>query len=499
MAGRSYDRDRLIRHNLDRFLDPQHERSSAKEAFFWSAPLLLPAIAFIGGICIQAFLDLPVWAGVLMAMFAAIVLTSTVFISNHPSRLIVISSAATMTVFCAGGMLRYAAFALPEPTHLIRLVGTERRLATIEGVIISPIHHDDRTGWAFAPYFPTPPQSSFYLSVRSLETSSGSETASGLVRVQVAETARHLTQGDYVRLYSWLNAFDGAANPGQFDMRSYMHRRGVLLAASVPSADGVKVLAQGQDGWTAALRQRLKGYVSGALFEDADLPHESAALASALLLGERGDLDTKTYAAFKRTGLAHFISLSGMHVGILAGSLWGLRRLMGLPKPVRAAICLILLFSYGLVVPPRPPTVRAIFLACFFFSAVLINRRTRPLNTLALSAIVLLLVRPGDLFSASWQLSFSTVLGIILLYDPINQRLLSWTIFKAVEGLPTRWTEYGAAQWIFKCGDSFVRLLSVGIAAWLGGAGFLLYHFHGINPLAALWTEIGRASCRERV
>jgi competence protein ComEC len=490
LSGRSFDRDRLIRHNLERFLDPIERPLSPWAQLFSSAPLLVPAIAFICGICTQAFFNLSVWAGIGLTAIATLFFVSGRFFFKRPLLPVFLCSLAAVILFLAAGMLRYAAFALPEPEHIVRLAGTERRLATLEGVIISPIHHDERATWAFAKYFPTPPQSSFYLSVRSLESLNGPRTASGTVRVQVAETARHLAQGDYVRLYCWLNSFDGPDNPGQFDMRAYMHRRGVLLGASVSAADGIEVLKQGQGGLVALLRTMFKGYAGGALFEEADFPDETAALAAALLLGERGDLDAKTYAAFQRTGLAHFISLSGMHVGILAGSLWGLSRFMGLGKPLRAAVCLILLLSYGLVVPPRAPTVRAIFLACFFFSAVLINRRTRPLNTLALSALILLIVRPADLLTASWQLSFSTVLGIILLYDSIYQRLQSWTVFKAVEVLPERYAESTAVQFGLKWVDVFIRLISVGFAAWLGGAGFLLYHFHGINPPASLWTVL---------
>ena len=490
MEGRRFDRDRLIRHNLERFLDPTEGPLSPWEAVYCSAPLFPFAIAFIVGICMQTLLHLPVWNGVVLSAFAMLVVASALFFLRHSRRSFFLCFGAAIAVFVAAGMLRYAAFAVTTPTHLAGLVGPERRLATLEGVIVSPIRQDDRAVWAFAQYFPTPPQSSFYLSVRSLESPDGPRAASGVVRVQVAEIARHLREGDVVRLYCWLDSFDGAANPGQFDMRAYMQQRGVLLGASVPAAEGVEILARGQGGWMASISERLKGYAGGALFAEADYPDESAALAAALLLGERRNLDAKTYAAFQRTGLAHFISLSGMHVGILAGSLWGLTLFGGLSKPMRAIVCLVLLLCYGLVVPPRAPTLRAIFLACFFFSAVLINRRTRPLNTLALSAMVLLLFRPADLFSASWQLSFSTVLGIILLYIPVYERLASWTVFKAVERMPEKMAEHPAIQFALKWTERIIKLLSVGFSAWLGGAGFLLYHFNSINPLSSVWTVL---------
>ena len=490
MIGRSFDQDRLIRHNLERFLEPPGPSVSIPDAIFGIAPLAPLAMAFIVGIGLQAFLRPSVYAALTGTCVSAVLFFAARSLPSDRFSRLVICSLSVVCLFVAAGMLRYAAFAVPGPNHISRLVGQQSRLATIEGVILSPVHHDTRSGWAFARYFPTPPQSSFYLSVRAIETPNGPQDASGLIRVQVAEMADHLERGDHVRLYCRLSPFTPVGNPGQFDMQAYMHRRGVRLGASVPAADGVEIRDRGHKGAMAALQHMLKDYTAGALFEEADYPDHSATLAAALLLGQRGNLDAKTYAAFQRTGLAHFISLSGMHVGILAGSLWGLSRFLGLAKPLRALLCLVLLVGYGLVVPPRPPTVRALFLACFFLTSIVIHRRIRPLNTLALSAIVLLVIRPADVFSASWQLSFSTVLGILLLYDPIHKRLLSWTVFKAVEHVPSHLLERKMTQAVLQGLFHVMRLLSVGLAEWLGGAGFLLYHFHSITPLAPLWTVL---------
>jgi competence protein ComEC len=490
LERRSFDQDRLIRHNIDRFLQNEKSLSSRWERLFASSPLLVLTLAFMAGICLQGWLSPPVWTALAISVLSLVVLIASFCVSSPSFRAVILAFTASVMIFLAAGMLRYGSFAIPQADHISRLAGQARRLATLQGIIVSPVYHEDRSGWAFADYFPTPPQSSFYLSVRSIESPDGPQKATGLVRVQVAETTRHLREGDYVRLYCWLSPFDRAANPGQFDMRVYMYQRGVLLGASVPAAEGVEVLARRQHSVMTALRQRLKTYAGSALFEDTDFPSDSAALTTALLLGQRSDLDVKTYAAFQRTGLAHFISLSGMHVGILAGSLWWLSGFWGIQKPTQAILCLLLLLAYGMIVPPRAPTLRAIFLGCFFFSAVILNRRSRSLNTLALSALVLLMIHPADLFSASWQLSFSTVLGIIVLYDPIQLRLMSWTVFKAVELLPSRFIDKAAVQFVLKEIGSIVKLLSVGFSAWLGGAGFLLYHFHSITPMSSLWTVL---------
>jgi len=117
---------------------------------------------------------------------------------------------------------------------------------------------------------------------------------------------------------------------------------------------------------------------------------------------------------------------------------------------------------------------------------VFLGRRGNPVNTLSLAAIVLLLIRPTNLFEAGWQLSFASVLGILLFSRRIDNFL---------RGFFGSWFSRSgaAAGGVVKrvSGDlgSFVlSVFSVGLAAWTGGAGVLLYHFGTINPFTCVWT-----------
>ncbi|TFG49697.1 MAG: ComEC/Rec2 family competence protein, partial [Candidatus Brocadiia bacterium] len=122
-----------------------------------------------------------------------------------------------------------------------------------------------------------------------------------------------------------------------------------------------------------------------------------------------------------------------------------------------------------------------VFCASFIFS-----RRPSSINSLSLAAIILLLIRPTNLFEAGWQLSFASVLGIGLFTDRINF-FIHEKIFKG------SWLEKSSLtkpyyQIIARQGPFLLNLLCVGFSAWLGGAGILLYHFYTIPPLASLWT-----------
>jgi competence protein ComEC len=105
-----------------------------------------------------------------------------------------------------------------------------------------------------------------------------------------------------------------------------------------------------------------------------------------------------------------------------------------------------------------------------------------------LAAIILLLIRPTGLFEAGWQLSFASVLGILLFSDRIHfflyEKITSvpWKRDKPKTSLLLRITS--------RPGPHILLLFSVGLAAWLGGAGILLYHFYTINPVTCLWTVL---------
>jgi len=157
-------------------------------------------------------------------------------------------------------------------------------------------------------------------------------------------------------------------------------------------------------------------------------------------------------------------------------------------KRARAIICIIAVAVFLLIVPPRPPTVRAAIICWVYCISFLFRRRSNSLNTLSLAAIILLLMRPTHLFEAGWQLSFASVLGLLLFCHRIH-----FFLYEIITGLPWRKKAPKTRPFfriISRPGPYLLRLFSTGLTAWLGGAGILLYHFYTINPLTCIWTVI---------
>jgi competence protein ComEC len=461
------------------------------------APLLFAAVGLIAGILIQSKFDLSVliWL-IVLALFT----TATIFffISQHSSSTNYQSpitnyqyATAYLALLCfvCLGAIRLIAFDQSKPSDVRNLVADERKLATIRGVTITE-PYVNRQQWEFAQFQYTDRPTSFYLKMHEVQTTDGWAKATGTVRAQVAEPVLDLKAGDYIKAYCWLDRFKGPTNPGQFNTARYLARKNVFVAASVKSRDGIEILRSAQnDRWSGIftkVKRKLRQKATQALVGELSPEEASRGLLQALLLGYRRNIDSDTYTAFRKTGLLHFISLSGMHLGILAGIIWWLCKTAGLMKRARAIICIIAVGVFLLIVPPRAPTIRAAIICWVFCISFFFRRRSNSLNTLSLAAIILLLIRPTQLFEAGWQLSFAAVLGILLFASRIQN-----FVYEKVRD--TLWIEKILKTKLFfrvppAVGSHLLKLFCIGFAAWVGGAGILLYHFYTINPLTCIWT-----------
>jgi competence protein ComEC len=366
----------------------------------------------------------------------------------------------------------------------------DAKLATIRGVIITEPYVQDNNDWRFARFQFTDPASSFYLKVSEAETISGWAKVSGTVRVQVDGPVLDLKAGDYIQIYCWLNRFNGPTNPGQFDTAKYLARKSVFVAASVPSRDVIELLknSSARTGTFIKIKRRLQEIAGQALRGNLDIESQNYALLQALVLGYKTEIDSDTYGAFQKTGLLHFLCLSGMNFVILFWIIWWLCKTAGLMKRACAVICLAAAGIFLLVVPPQPPAFRAAIMCSVFCVSFFFRRKSNPFNMLSLAAVILLLIRPTYLFEADWQLSFASVLGILLFAGPI-ENFLNGKVTALLEDPATgRPRPYSHIVSILT--SPVIAVFSVSLAAWLATAGILLYQFYTINYLTSIWTVI---------
>ena len=424
------------------------------------------------------------WEFVLPLLASAVLCLAMVY--THRRLRPALAAWGALLCFAGLGAVRLSVFTAVGDNDIRRFVGDERVLATIRGrVLTQPAR--TRNDWCFAELAFADPSTVFYLKLDRIHTDCGWIDATGTLRVLVDEPTPGLRAGETIVAYCWLHRFGGPTNPGQFDLATHLAHKNIYVGASVPSGDAIKRHRSDRRHLLGRLQARVSQAASEALLAGRVALEDPHGLAAALLLGDRDRIDRRTYEAFRTTGLLHFVSLSGMHLGIFAGLVWRLGRTAGLMKTGRAVVCAIATAAFLLAVPARAPTIRAAIIVWVFCIAIVARRRTSVFNCLCLAAIVLLLVRPTHVFEAGWQLSFAAVAGILALTGPIegfiHDLTHDWFRREGPSGSP-------AAYAIRPIGGGAIRLFAAGLGAWIGGAGILLYHFWAITPLASLWTVL---------
>jgi competence protein ComEC len=210
-------------------------------------------------------------------------------------------------------------------------------------------------------------------------------------------------------------------NPGSFDYAGYLARQNIYWTATMPRGSLARVLP-GRCGsrFTSAvfgLRVAALNRIEKLYGSD----NYSSGMMEAVLIGETSKLEKVWTENFRRTGTFHALVISGVHVTVLAGVLLFLLRLCLLPEMSALAITAAAAWVYALVSGFSAPVVRAAGGFTLYLVARFFFRRGRVLNLLAAVALVYLLWDPGQMFDASFQLSFLCVAAIGALATPIIQ------------------------------------------------------------------------------
>lgn len=222
-------------------------------------------------------------------------------------------------------------------------------------------------------------------------------------------------EGDRASFSGRLYHPEGQMNPYGFDCRLYLLQKGA--AAGISGAREALVAdhpGRGLKSLTYQARSWLDEKIRAVFGEESALPE-------ALLAGIRDNLPPETVQAFSDVGLAHLLAISGLHVGLLAEALLlPLRALTG--RKTQFVILAGFLLFYCALLDFSAPVVRASLLMVFAKGRRLARRAPDPLTALAAAFLLILVFRPLDLFSASFQLSFCAVLGLAALLPALEGR-----------------------------------------------------------------------------
>lgn len=412
---------------------------------FVAHPLAKLAAAFASGILGTHFCSAPIFLLLLVCLLASL-LALTYLFNQKPG-------AATFFITIAF-MLAGACLASMEK----RNVDSDRLKALIDHGTIAAGQPVELTG--VLERYPESSPGGLYLTLRAeqLRMKDVEKTVSGVVTL-LLPAQRKITDEDYqrlelrygarVRVMTALNRADNFRNPGVSRFTEYLERRGYDATGYVKSP----LLIERMDdemvflllAWLYQWRQQLEAQIVSRFSPD------TAGVLLASLLGNRYFLSQQTAERFREGGTFHVLVISGLHISFIGGVVFLLARRITRNRIWQFLLATTVLWCYALAVGAEASVVRAALMFTLIAFAPIVSRRGASLNSMGAAALVLLVWRPGDLFDPSFQLTFISVLAIVVFSWPLLQRISligSWR--------PTRETPYPPAcpSWLRSFSES---------------------------------------------
>lgn len=431
-------------------------------------PLIAPLLAFMAGIVCSSLYDL----GNQLLLFALLAALMLLFLFRQNKR-------SKGSLFCLYGALFFCGwlhmnvylYQPPGKGHIVAKLGANP--VTVEGVIVeSPLHFPEKTDLMIAAH--------------NLTDGKGeSSSVHGKILLSFRGT-QTFDYGDVVRVRTRLRKVSIFNNLGGFDYERYLKYQGVLLRGSV--ADDARIVVI-RKGYGNPLRQKLEGLrTSIRTFVDTNAPAPEKEIIKACILGDQQEIPREIRDAFSKTGISHIIAISGFNMGMIAFFSTYLARLI-----IRRFPYLLLRFdlyklSVLFAVPPvilytfiagaGMSVLRATLMILAFMAALLISKSRDLYNTLAMAALIILLIYPPALFDVSFQLSFAAVLAILFITPVLTAFILK---HKPVLGSPYRLPALSS-----KGLYSFAMFIVVSLSAMVGTMPLIAFYFNRISVVSLL-------------
>jgi competence protein ComEC len=408
------------------------------------------------GLGIAAYFALPVeppaWTGL-----AGLALTGLAALAarRHPPLLAATLAAMAVCLGLAAAQARTAAVDAPVLSREIRWAAVIGRVAEVERLAAGRRLVLDR------------------VRIEELEPRRTPER----IRVRIATDEPPLWPGQWVRLQATLGPPSAPAAPGAFDFQRHAFFQGIGAIGFAfgaaepiePPGDAAGAEPAAWRIWLAGLRQDLTDRIQAAL------PGATGAIAAALTTGSRDAIPEPVLEAMRDSGLAHLLSISGLHFGLVAGILFvGTRALLALVPalalayPIKKWAALAALLgstAYLLISGGTVPTQRSFVMAGLVLLAVMVDRSAISMRLVAWAAAVILLLSPETLTGPSFQMSFAAVVCLI-------------AAFEATRGYRAR--RRADAGWLRRLGHYAAALAATSLIATLATAPYAVYHFNRV-------------------
>ncbi|WP_196502634.1 ComEC/Rec2 family competence protein [Aestuariivirga litoralis] len=304
-------------------------------------------------------------------------------------------------------------------------------------------------------------------------------------RVRVyAQDAAALQIGDYISFEAYLSPLPRPVQPGGFDYGRMLYFESIGAGGRMIGAPSLEMRPVPWQFEYRRIFRTLRTAISDRI--TSVIPGPVGHLADSMVSGERSGIPQEMNQSLQISGLAHIISISGLHMSMVAGGVfWAVRALLALIpflalrfpiKKIAAVAALIVGLIYTLLADSGSATERSYLMIAVMFCAILVDRRAISLRNLAIAAILILLVTPEESVGASFQMSFLAVMGLAGLAE-------WWHSRPRREGLPDA---SRSMRLVSKAGRAVMAAALTTLIAGSASTIAAAYHFDRLSPYGIL-------------
>lgn len=271
-----------------------------------------------------------------------------------------------------------------------------------------------------------------------------------------------INYGDVIVFKKPLQDIKNSGNPGAFNYKEYCALNGIHHQVYLKNQEIIFTQQKQVNSFKRWLFNT-KQFVIQTIRKNISGKQEQA-VAEALLIGYRNDLDKDLVQAYSNTGVVHIIAISGLHLGMI----YSLMMLLLRPfksrifrKLINPIIILLIIWIFTFLAGAAPSVLRAAVMFSIILAGDFFERKKNIYNSLAASAFILLVINPFSLWDVGFQLSYAAVFSIVLLQKPV----------------------YNLIYFKNPLLDMIWRLNAVTLAAQVFTLPFIIYHFHQVPTL----------------
>ncbi len=410
-------------------------------------PLIYLSCAWVAGIFLGLKLDLP-----LLLIFAGLIPLPLLFFFHQHRKAIILTSLCLIALF--GGAFYFQSSLPPDDESSLQFYND--KTVAITGMVNTDPEIREKT-------------IHLRLSASEIKLDKEWQKVSGTALLFVPRYSTY-SYGDVLQVTGKLETppeFD------DFDYKSYLAHQEIYSTMLYPQTE---ILERGKGSkpleWVYSLRNRLSRTLTTVL------PEPQASLAQGIVLGIRGTIPSPLKDAFAKTGTAHLLAISGLHLSIMAGILLSLGLwLFGRRRYIYIWLALGTIWLYALFTGMHPPVVRGAIMASLFLTTELLGRQRSTITSLAFAAAIMIGIAPQILWTASFQMTFLAMAGLTLLapsFQAIGRKAVKATLGEEGPAIPV-------ANFTT---DSFSITLAAVVAVW----PVVAYYFGIISFVAPLAT-----------